>query len=129
MRKIVLFLFVSVIAFSSTQAQQKWSDMTAEQAMAKVQGFREDNQKYLKETLGMSEDQLIDIDNVNVCYLAALERISAYGKDNATKEKWAKTATQARKAQLDMIMGADKSKQFQDYVIAKLKKAKEAAGK
>jgi len=126
MKKIVFFLFVSILAISSTQAQ-KWADLSAEQKLSKAKGFREDNQKFLKEKLGMSEDQLID--NTNVCFLAGLERINAYGKDNATKEKWAKSAVQARQAQLDMIMGPEKRKQFQDFMTAKVNKAKAAAGK
>ena len=128
MKKIVFFLFVSILAISSTQAQ-KWADLSDEQKLSKAKGFREDNQKFLKEKLGMSEDQLIDIDNTNVCFLAALERINAYGKDNATKEKWAKSAVQARQAQLDMIMGPEKRKQFQEFMTAKVNKAKAAAGK
>jgi hypothetical protein len=124
MKKMILVLLV-MMAATSTQAQ-KWSDLSGEQKLAKAKGFREDNQKFLKEKLKMSDDQLADIDNVNVCFLASLERIDAYGKDDATKEKWAKTAVQARQAQMDMIMGADKSKQYMDYVTAKLKKAQES---
>jgi len=124
MKKMILLLLIMTAA-ASTQAQ-KWSDLSGEQKLAKAQGFREDNQKFLKEKLKMTDDQLIDIDNVNVCFLAALERIDAYGKDAATKEKWAKTAVQARQAQMDMIMGADKRKQYMDYVTAKLKKAQES---
>ena len=123
MKKMILVLLV-MMAATSTQAQ-KWEDLSAEQIMEKAKGFREDNQKYLKEKLGMTEDQVIDIDNTNVCFLASMERINAYGKDKATKEKWAKTAVQARQAQMDMIMGPEKRKQYMDYVTAKLKKAQE----
>lgn len=124
MKKIIVTLFITIVALSA-QAQ-KWEDLSAEQMMEKAKGFREDNQKFLKEKLGMTEDQVIDIDNTNVCFLASMERINAYGKDKATKEKWAKTAVQARQAQMDMIMGADKRKQYMDYVTAKLKKAQES---
>jgi hypothetical protein len=125
MKKILVLILVAS-TFSAAVNAQKWSDLSAEQKMAQAKGFREDNQKFLKEKLGMSEDQVIDIDNTNVCFLASMERINAYGKDKATKEKWAKTAVQARQAQMDMIMGADKRKQYMDYVTAKLKKAQES---
>jgi len=124
MKKMILMLLV-MMAATSTQAQ-KWEDLSAEQVMEKAKGFREDNQKYLKEKLKMTEDQVIDIDNTNVCFLASMERINTYGKDKATKEKWAKTAVQARQAQMDMIMGPEKRKQYMDYVTAKLKKAQES---
>ena len=125
MKKIVVLILVA-FTFSAAANAQKWSDLTAEQKLDKVKGFREDNQKFLKEKLGMTEDQATDIDNTNICFLAAMERINTYGKDDATKEKWAKTAIQARQAQMDMIMGPEKRKQYMDYVTAKLKKAQEA---
>jgi hypothetical protein len=73
--------------------------------------------------LGLSEEQITDVDNVNLCFVSTLDRIDRYGKDAAAKEKYAKTAVQARTAQLDAIMGPEKRKQLQDYVTAKLKKA------
>lgn len=126
MRKILLLLLLC--ATGLTGFSQKWSTLSDEQKLMKLQAFREDNQEFLKTKLGMTEDQRIDIDNVNICFLAALDRISVYGKDDATKEKWADIAIQARLAQLEMIMGADKRKQYQDFVMAKLKKAAEKAG-
>jgi hypothetical protein len=122
MKKILVFALIALSLAGSASAQ-KWADLSNEQKLSKLKEFRDDNQNYLKTQLGMSEDQLIDIDNVNVCFLGALERIDAYGKDDATKSKWAKTAAQARQAQLDMIMGPEKRKQFQDYVMEKIKKA------
>lgn len=62
--------------------------------MRKAKDFREDKQKFLKD-LGLTDDPLIDVDNVNACYTFSLERINSYGKDNATKQKWAKPASQA----------------------------------
>lgn len=126
MRKILFILLLCSAGLSSYS--QKWSTLSDEQKLMKLQAFRDDNQEFLKNKLGMTEDQRIDIDNVNICFLAALDRISVYGKDDATKEKWADTAIKARIAQLDMIMGADKRKQYQDFVMAKLKKAAEKAG-
>jgi hypothetical protein len=102
---------------------QKWSELSDEQKMMKAQAFREDNQKYLKETLGMTPTQMDDIDNVNICYLSTLDRIDRYGKDDASKEKYAKAVTEARWGQLDAIMGAEKHKKYADYVKAKIEKA------
>jgi hypothetical protein len=124
MKKLLLLLVVMLMV-SATQAQ-KWADLSDEQKISQLQDFRADNQKYLKETLKLSDEQVNDIDNVNLAFLAALDRIGRYGKDDATKEKWAKTAIAARSSQLDVIMGAEKSKKFQDYVAAKLKKAQAA---
>jgi hypothetical protein len=127
MRKILFILLLCSAGLSSYS--QKWTDLTDQQKLMKLQAFRDDNQEFLKTKLGMTEDQRIDIDNVNICFLGALDRISAYGKDDATKEKWADTAIKARLAQLDMIMGADKRKQYQEFVRGKLKAAAEKAGK
>ena len=77
----------------------------------------------------MTDDQRTDIDNVNLCFLSTLDLIDRYGKDDAAKEKYAKSAVNARNAQLDAIMGPENRKKFQDYVVAKLKKAQESAGK
>ncbi len=125
MKKITLLL-VLILCVSATQAQ-KWADLSDEQKISKLEDFRADNQKYLKETLKLSDDQRTDIDNVNIAFLAALDRIDRYGKDDATKEKWAKTAVAARSSQLDVIMGAENRKKYQEYVAAKLKKAQAAA--
>jgi hypothetical protein len=122
MKKIILVLLVCITSATVVNAQ-KWNDLSDEQKMMQAKGFREDNQKYLKSKLGLSEDQVTDVDNVNLCFIGTLDRIDRYGKDAAAKEKYAKTAVQARTAQLDAIMGPEKRKQFQDYVTAKLKKA------
>jgi hypothetical protein len=128
MKKIFILLLISV-SFAGMANAQKWADLSNEQKLSKLKDFREDNQKYLKNTLGMSQDQLDDVDNVNICFLGALDRIDRYGKDDAGKEKWAKSAVQARGAQLDAIMGTEKRKQFQSYVEGKLKKAQADKGK
>ena len=122
--KKTLFVFALILAGLQYQANaQKWSDLTDEQKMMKVQSFREDNQNYMKNTLKLKDEQLNDIDNVNLCYLSTLDRIDRYGKTDADKEKYAKTATSARSAQLDAIMGVENRKKFQAYVEEKLKKA------
>jgi hypothetical protein len=128
MKKAFLLIAVLFSLASATQAQKaatatKWSQLTDEEKLMKAQGFREDNQNYLKNTLKLSDDQRNDIDNINLCYIASLDRIDRYGKDDATKEKWAKTVTAARGAQLDVIMGPENHKKYHDYVVGKLEKA------
>lgn len=123
--KKLCFLLLVVSATTGAIAQQKWSDLSKEEKLMKVQSFRDDNQQYLKDKLAMSPEQLDDIDNVNICYLSTLDRIDRYGKDDAAKEKYAKAITSARSAQLDAIMGADKRKQYVEYVQGKLKKVVE----
>jgi len=125
MKPTALFIALCMIA-SFAARSQKWSDLTQEEKVMKAKEFRADNQKYLKTTLGMNEQQMTDIDNVNLCFLSTLDRISRYGKDDATKEKYAKAISDARWAQLDAIMGADKHKQYAEYVKGKLEKAKGA---
>ena len=129
--KKVFFLFAVLFSITSAvQAQKaaapKWSQLSAEEKLLKAQDFREDNQAFLKDKLKLSDDQRNDIDNINLCYIASLDRIDRYGKDDATKEKWAKAATAARGSQLDVIMGPENHKKYQDYVVGKLKKAAEA---
>jgi len=122
MKKIMMMLLV-LFTFAAGAQAQKWSQLSDEEKMMKAQAFRDDNQAYLTNTLKLTEDQRNDIDNVNLCYLSALDRIDRYGKDDATKEKWAKTATAARSAQLDVIMGPENHKKYSEYVQGKLKKA------
>jgi hypothetical protein len=122
MKNTILSIMVCIIAATAVNAQ-KWSDMTDEQKMMQLKSFRADNQNYLKSTLGMTQQQMTDIDNVNVCYLSTLDRISRYAKDDATKEKYADAISQGRWAQLDAIMGADKHEQYAKYLKDKIEKA------
>jgi hypothetical protein len=124
MKKTILFIVLCVIATAANA--QKWNELSDEQKMMKLKSFRADNQAYLKNTLGMTQTQLDDIDNVNVCYLSTLDRISRYAKDDATKEKAADAIDQARWAQLDAIMGADKHEQYAKYLKDKIEKAQKA---
>lgn len=121
MKKTILFIIVCIVAIVANA--QKWSELTDEQKMMKLKSFRADNQNYLKNTLGMTQQQMTDIDNVNVCYLSTLDRISRYAKDDATKEKYADAVSQGRWAQLDAIMGADKHEQYAKYLKDKMEKA------
>ena len=110
-------------AFSNISAQ-KWEELNDEQKMMKAKEFRADNQAYLKNTMKMTEDQMTDIDNLNVCFLATLDRINRYAKTDADKEKHAATVNNARLAQMDAIMGKEKHQQYRTYFNDKLKKAK-----
>ena len=121
MKNLILLLAISLLAISS-QAQ-KWSELNDEQKKMKLKEFRADNQKYLKSTLGMTQTQLDDIDNVNICYLSTLDRINRYVKDDAKKDEYAEAVSNARWAQLDAIMGAEKHQQYAEYVKAKLTSA------
>jgi hypothetical protein len=94
--------------------------------MLKAKEFREDNQKFLKD-LGLTDDQLVDVDNMNACYTFSLERINSYGKENATKQKWAKPASQARHAQMDMIMGPENRAKFEKHITEKAQKIQAAS--
>jgi len=124
MKKTILFIVLCVIAAAANA--QKWNELSDEQKMMKLKSFRAENQAYLKNTLGMTQTQLDDIDNVNVCYLSTLDRINRYAKDDATKEKAADAIDQARWAQLDAIMGADKHEQYAKYLKDKIEKAQKA---
>ena len=122
MKKILFIIFIGTFAMSGSAIAQKWEALSDEQKMSKVQGFRDDNQKFLK-GLGLTDEQLNDVDNVNVCFMSTLDRIDRYGGDEASKKKYAKSAVASRSAQLDAIIGVDKRKQYMEYVQAKLDKA------
>jgi hypothetical protein len=122
MKKKMLIVVVSLLGLTTVRAQ-KWSDLTKEEKIMKAQAFRADNQKYLKDSLGLTQTQMDDIDNVNICFLSTLDRIDRYGKDDATKEKYAKAVADARWAQVDAIMGPEKHERYAAYIKAKLKKA------
>jgi hypothetical protein len=120
---VAMLLVLSVSAFA-----QKWADLSKEEKLMKLQNFIEDNHKYMKDSLALSEEQVTDADNVNACYLTTLDRINRYAKTDADKEKYAKSATESRAKQLEAIMGSDKYRKFKyrkfkRYVEAKLKKA------
>ena len=122
--KRLIFLIALSVAIINTASAQSWSELTDEQKLTKLKSFREENQKYLKGTLQMTQTQLDDIDNVNICFLSTLDRINRYAKDQATKEKIAKSLWDARWAQLDAIMGVDKHNKYAEYMKQKLEKAK-----
>ena len=121
--KRVIFLIAMSVVFVNAAIAQSWSELTDEQKLMKLKSFREENQKYLKGTLKMTQTQLDDIDNVNICFLSTLDRINRYAKDEATKEKVAQALWDARWIQLDAIMGEDKHNQYAEYIKKKLEKS------
>jgi hypothetical protein len=120
--RFFILTLVFMIGSLSTFAQ-KWSDLTKEEKQMKLEAFIADNHKYMKDSLALSDQQITDVDNVNICYLSTLDRIDRYGKTEANKEKYAKAITDARSVQMDAIMGTAKRQKFAKYVGAKLKSA------
>jgi hypothetical protein len=123
MKKTIVLLFICFVAVVAAKAQ-KWEELSDEQKVSKLKDFRADNQKYLKNTLGMTQTQMDDIDNVNICYLSTLDRIKRYAKTDEAKEQLAEALTDARSKQLDAIMGADKRAKYMEYIKGKIEKAK-----
>ena len=113
-------IFVFILFAGGTITAQSWSDMTKEEKLMSAKKFQTDNQNYLRNTLGLNDDQINDINNVNACYLSTLDRIGRYGKTDEVKLEAAKAVTAARSVQLDAIMGPEKRDQFMEYVGGKL---------
>lgn len=125
MKRIIAVAAV-LIASASTLQAQSWADLSTEQKLMKVKEFREESQNYLK-GLGLTQDQLSDMDDVNVCYLTTLDRIDRYGKDDASKKAYAKSVTKSRATQMDAIMGPDKRAKYQQWLSDKIKNSPLAA--
>jgi hypothetical protein len=119
MKKLFAF-FVFMLIAGNTVVAQSWSDMTKEEKLMSAKKFQADNQNYLRNTLGLNDDQINDINNVNACYLSTLDRIGRYGKTDEAKVEAAKAITAARSVQLDAIMGPEKRDQFMEFVGGKL---------
>ncbi len=122
MKKLILLAIICVVTSTVTHAQ-KWSDLTDEQKAMKLKSFRAENQKYLKDSLGLTPTQITDVDNVNLCYLSTLDRINRYVKDDTKKNDYAEALSKVRWAQVDGIMGADKHDKYVAYLERKIAKA------
>ena len=118
----VLFLMVFATIVTLQVNAQKWDDLSDEQKMNELQAFRDENQAYLKNTLKLTQDQMDDLDNTNLCFLSTLDRIDRYGKSDADKTKYGKKAFAARSAMVEAIMGPEKRKQYMAYIEEKLEK-------
>jgi hypothetical protein len=124
--KKAMILLALVTSFSMAFAQtwqETWSNMTKEEKMMKLRTFRDDNQKFLKDSLGMTSAQLKSIDSVNSDFLKGMNQINkSTGTDDEKLAKAKEIATK-RGADLDSIMGVDKHALFTQYLYGKLKKS------
>ena len=118
---LVLITSMSMVTFGQTM-QETWSNMTKEEKMMKLSGFRDANQKFLKDSLGMTSAQLKSIDSVNSIFIKGLRAIE--GGPGTDDDKFAKAKEIAKKRgmDLDIIMGEDKHHRFTQYVYEKLQK-------
>ncbi len=124
MMLLVLVTGFSMVSFAQTW-QETWSNMSKEEKMMKLRTFRDDNQKYLKDSLGMTSQQLKSIDSVNSIFLKGLTQIDKSVATDDEKLAKAKEIAKKRTADLDSIMGEDKRARFTQYMYEKLKKSEE----
>ena len=116
-------LFCMILFFTAiTGNAQKWEELSDEQKLMKLKTFAADNQKFMKDSLKLTKTQIDDVGNINLCYLATLDRIVRYGKDDERKEELAEAVSEARWAQLDAIMGKEKHEQYSAYLKRKIEK-------
>jgi hypothetical protein len=124
MRKpmILLVLITSISTASIAQTwQETWTNMSKEEKMMKMNAFRADNQKFLKDSLGMTGTQLKSIDSVNSIYLKGLNQIEKSSDTDDQKLAKAREITKTRGTDLDNIMGEEKHGKFSQYLYGKLK--------
>lgn len=121
--KSKIILVILCLAATFVTRAQTWHDLTDEQKLIKLKSFRADNQKYLKDSLKLTQTQMSDLDNVNICFLSTLDRIDRYAKDDETKEKYAEALWEVRWAQVDAIVGKDKHDRYAAYLKRKLTQA------
>src|SRR5688572_26804967 len=119
--KTILLMLMCLLSATLLHAQT-WDQLTSEQKLMKLKSFRADNQKYLKDSLQLTKQQITDIDNVNVCFLSTLDRIDRYAKDDEVKKGYAEALFEVRWAQLDAIMGEEKHLRYAKYLSAKIEK-------
>jgi DNA-directed RNA polymerase sigma subunit (sigma70/sigma32) len=119
---LVLVTGICMGSFAQTW-QETWSDMSKEEKMAKLKSFRDENQAYLKDSLGMTAKQLKSIDSVNSIFLKGVNQLEGSSGSDDEKLAKAKILAQTRGDNLDMIMGADKRKKFSQYLYDKLQKS------
>jgi hypothetical protein len=114
------FLFLSfLLGLAANADAQSWEEMTAEQKLMSAQAFRKDNQAFLA-SLGMNEEQRNDIDNVNLCFLSGLDRITRYAEKPSQAKKYAGKLFDAREKQLEAIMGKENRETYMQYIADKL---------
>ena len=125
MRRNILLMAFCLFAVTFTHAQKKWEDLSDEQKLAKLKTFRAENQKYLKDTLKLTQTQIGDLDNLNLCFLSTLDRIDRYAKSEEAKEEYANALWEVRWAQVDAIMGKQKHEKYAAYIKRKIMQAAE----
>src|SRR6476620_8011867 len=122
MRTKILLIVAFMVSAVVAQAQ-KWEQLSDEQKLNKLQSFRNENQKYLKDSLKLTQVQMNDIDNLNMCFLSTLDRVDRYAKEKQTKEEYADALWEVRWAQMDAIMGKQKHDKYAAYIERRLKTA------
>src|SRR5215203_915013 len=122
MQSKIFFIVICIVSATVIHAQ-KWDDLSQEQKLTKLISFRAGNQQYLKDSLHLSQTQITDIDNLNLCFLSTLDRVDRYTKDDKTKEEYAEALWEVRWAQVDAIMGNDKHEKYAAYIERKIAQA------
>ena len=115
MNKKLFFIGIFLATAVLSQAQ-KWEELSDEQKLTKLKTFRAGNQKYLKDSLKLTQTQIDDLDNLNVCFLSTLDRIDRYAKDMETKEEYADALWEVRWRQVDAIMGKEKHEKYAAFI-------------
>jgi hypothetical protein len=122
MKSKFLIVIICIVSAMATHAQT-WADLADEEKLMKLKSFRTDNQKYLKDSLRLTQKQMTDLDNINICFLSTLDRIDRYTKEDANKEHLAQVLWEVRWAQVDAVIGKDKHEKYASYLKRKLQKA------
>jgi len=118
-----VFFMLILLATAAVSKAQKWEELSEEQKLMKLKTFRASNQQYLKDTLHLSQTQMTDLDNLNLCFLSTLDRVDRYAKDKKTKEHYADALWEVRWAQVDAIMGKEKHTKYATYMEKKITEA------
>lgn len=117
-----LMTSISMVSYAQTW-QETWTQMSTEERMMKLRTFRDENQKFLKDSLGMTSNQLKSIDSVNSIFLNGLKKLEGSTASDDEKLAKAKEIAKKRGEDLDMIMGEQKHHRFTQYMYEKLQKA------
>jgi len=120
----VLLTGISLGTFAQTW-QETWNNMSKEEKMMKIRSFRDANQKFLKDSLGMTSDQLKSIDTTNSNFMKEMKQIEKSNESDDQKMAKAKTLASNRSVELDNIMGKDKHDRFKQYMYEKLQQAQQ----
>lgn len=115
-----ILLIVAFLVSATVCHAQKWEELTDEQKLVKLKSFRAENQKYMKDSLKLTQVQMNDIDNLNLCFLSTLDRVDRYAKDQKTKEEYAEALWEVRWAQMDAMIGKEKHEKYAAYIKRKL---------